>query len=113
LIGKVWKTLREHKGTYSMLIPLWESAPWWHLVCPDVSHLFDRVVDWLPLPKGDPSLFVAGTAPGRAVLPPDWPILTDRLDFSGTRSSTPLSKRERCFRGGCSACGKRSWHRQQ
>jgi hypothetical protein len=78
-----------------MLIPLWESAPWWHLVYPDASHLSDCVVDWFPLPKGDPSLFVTGTAQGRVVMPPDWPILAVRLDFSGTRSSPPLSKREK------------------
>ena len=82
------------------------------LVAPGTSsHLSDCVVDGLPLPFGDPSLFVTGTAPGRAVLPPDWPILAVRLDFSGTRSSSPPSKRDRCFRGGCSVCGSRSWHR--
>jgi hypothetical protein len=67
-----------------MLIPLWESAPWWHLVFPDASHLFDCFVKWLPLPRGHLTLFVVGTAPGRVVMPPDWPILTIRLDFSET-----------------------------
>ena len=33
LIGNVWRALREQKGLASMLIPLWESAPWWQLVC--------------------------------------------------------------------------------
>ena len=113
LVGRVWRTLREQKGTASMLIPLWESAPWWHLVCPDASHLSDCVVDWLPLPRGDPSVFVAGTAPGRAILPPDWQIWAVRLDFSGTQSSPVLTRRDRCFRGGCSSCNSRSWHRQQ
>ena len=113
LIGNVWKSLREQMGTTSVLIPIWESAPWWHLVCPNASRLSDSVVDWLPLPKGAASLFVAGTAPGRAVMSPDWPILAFRLDFSATRSFPPLSKRDRCFRGGCSACGSRSWHRKQ
>jgi len=96
-----------------MLIPIWESAPWWQLVCPDASHFADCVVDWFPFPRGDLSLFVAGTALGWAVMPPDWPILAVRLDFSGSKSSPPLSKRDRCFRGGCSTCGSRSWHRQQ
>ena len=113
LIGKVWRSLREHMGTASMLIPIWESAPWGHLVCPDASHFADCVVDWFSLPRGDPSLFVAGTAPGRTVLPPVWPILADRLDISGFESSPSLFKRDSCFRGGCPACGSRSWHRQQ
>ena len=54
-----------------MMIPIWESAPWWHLVFPDANHFVDCVVDWFLLPRGDPSLFVAGTAPSRDVLPPD------------------------------------------
>ena len=96
-----------------MLIPIWESAPWWHLVCPGANHFADCVVDWFSLPMGDPSLFVAGTAQGRTVMPPDWPILEVQLDFSGFVSSPSLSKRDRCFRGGYPACGSRSWHRLQ
>ena len=48
-----------------------ESAPWWQLVCPDTVHFANNAVDWVWLPTDDSSLFVAGTAPGRVVLPPD------------------------------------------
>ncbi len=81
LVGKVWKTLQDQKGTASMLIPFWKSAPWWQLVCPDACHFAECVVDWVWLPRDDPSLFVAGTAPGRAVLPPVWQFMAVRLDF--------------------------------
>ena len=46
-----------------MLIPLWESAPWWHLVCPDTNNFSKYVVDWVWLPRDDQTLFVAGNAP--------------------------------------------------
>ena len=98
-----------------MLIPLWDSAPWWQLVCPDTNHFSEFVVDWVALPRGDPSLFVAGSAPGRSVLPPDRPTMAVRVDFREAQfSSVPLlHKRERCVRGGSSVCGSRSWRRQQ
>ncbi len=98
-----------------MLIPMWDSAPWWQLVCPDTNHLSEFVVDWVALPRGDPTLFVAGTAPGRSVLPPDWSTMAVRVDFKEARPSPVLllNKSERCVRGGCSDCGSRSWRRQQ
>ena len=95
-----------------MLIPLWESTPWWQLACPDAAHFAECVVDWVWLPRSDPALFVAGTAPGRAVLPPDWKFMAVRIDFLGGNSTDTLGKRERCNRGGCPACGNLSWSRQ-
>ena len=81
-------------------------------MCPDTNHFADNVVDWVWLPRGDPILFVAGTALGRAVLPPDWPVMAVRVDFTESRSSTFLNKRERCIRGDCPDCGNLSWHCQ-
>ena len=54
-----------------MLIPFWESAPWWQLVCPDTNYFCNNVVDLAWLPRDDPTLFETGTAPGRSVLPPN------------------------------------------
>ncbi len=96
-----------------MPIPLWESAPWWQLVCPDAAHLAECVVDRVGLPRDDPALFVAGTAPGRVVLPPDRQFMAVMIVFSGGTLAGTLGKRERCIRGGCSACGNLSWSRQQ
>ena len=88
LIGKVWRTLREQNGLATTMIPLLKSAPGWQLICPDTNHVADNVVDWMWLPRDDPSLFVAGIAPGRAVLPPDWPVMAVRVDFTESRSSS-------------------------
>jgi hypothetical protein len=79
-----------------MIIPLWESAPWWQLVCPNTEHFSNNVVDWVWLPRNDPTLFEAGTDPGWSILPPDWPTMTDRVDFAEPRSSPLLNKRSRC-----------------
>ena len=64
-----------------MLIPLWESAPWWQLVCPDDAHFAECVVDWVWLPMDDLALFVAGTTPGRAALPLVWQFMAVMIDF--------------------------------
>ena len=106
MIGKIWRTLREQEATATILVPLWDSATWWLLVAPDAVHLSDAVLDWVWLPREDPTLFVPGVAPGgRTVAPPDWPVLALRVDFSKQRSQRPLSSRQRCLRGGCSMCG--------
>ncbi len=52
------------------------------------------------LPRDNPSLFVAGTTPDTSVLPPEWHIVADRVDFRELRASPLLTKRERCIRGG-------------
>jgi hypothetical protein len=53
----------------------------------------------------DPSLFVAGTTPGRAVLLQDLQFMAVKLDFLGESTVITLGKREHCIRGGCSARG--------
>jgi hypothetical protein len=70
-IGRVWRALREQQAIATMLVPMWESATWWHLVVPDGPHLSEYVVDWVWLPRGDPDLFIGGKAPGRTILPPN------------------------------------------
>ena len=112
MVGRVWRKL-QHDGVIiaTMLIPSWESATRWRLVVPDEVHFDEAVVDWVWLPMSDPDLFVPGTAPGRTIEPPDWPVMAIRIDFSvgGDRRWIPL--RDMCLRGGCSACGRRTWHR--
>ena len=67
----------------TVIVPLWESSTWWGLVVPDSVHLADEIVDWVWLDKSDPGLFVPGSAPaGRAIVPPGWPLLAVRVDFS-------------------------------
>ena len=46
----------------TIIVPLWTSATWWHLIAPDAFHLPEYVIDWVWLPRNDPSLFVKGVA---------------------------------------------------
>ena len=55
----------------TLLLPLWESATFWTLLVPDAIHFAEAVVDWVWLPRMEPTLFVAGFGPtGRDVTPP-------------------------------------------
>ena len=96
----------------TLIVPLWEFATWWGLVVPDSAHLAYELVDWVWLDMSDPDLFVHGSAPGgRAVVPPDWPLLTVRVDFSedGAHRRIPLC--DRCLKDGYGVCRSKSWHR--
>ncbi len=74
---------------------------------PDAAHLANEVVDWVWLDRSDPGLFVPGSAPGgRAVVPPDLPLLAVRVDFSEAGAHRRIS-----LKGGCGACRSKSWHR--
>ena len=96
----------------TIIVPFWVSSTWWGLVAPDAIHLADEVVDWVWLDRADPDLFVPGSAPGgRAVVPPDWPLLAIRVDFSEAGALRRLSLSNRCLNGGCGVCRSRSWHR--
>ncbi len=96
----------------TVIIPIWESSIWWGLVVLDAAHLACEVVDWVWLDRSDPDLFVPGSAlGGRAVVPPDWPLLTVQVDFSEAGAHRRIPICDRCFTGGCRAYRSRSWHR--
>ena len=81
---------------------------------PDMVHLSENVVDWVWLPRVDPTLFLHGVAPGRQVVAPDWQVMAVRLDFSTPNGEAfTLSPRERCVREDCRVCEVRSWRREQ
>ncbi len=112
MIGRVWRKLRQECVVATVIVSLWEFSTWWGLVVPESVHLADEVVDWVWLDRSDPDLFVPGSAPGgRAVVPPDWPLLAVRVDFleAGTNRRIPLCYL--CLKGGCGACRSRSWLR--
>jgi hypothetical protein len=46
-IGRVWRALRSQEARATVMIPVWISAPWWHLVAPDMLHMSEKVVDWV------------------------------------------------------------------
>jgi hypothetical protein len=94
------------------IVPFWESATWWGLVVPDSAHLANEVVDWVWLDRSDPDLLVPGTAPsGRAVVPPDWPLLAVLVESSEAGAHRRIPLYDPCLKGGCGACQSRSWHR--
>jgi hypothetical protein len=112
LIGKIWRKLSEERAKATIIVPLWTSSTWWHLIAPDAIHLSNHVVDWMLLPRNDPSLFVPGQTPGgRVITPPDWQVMAFRVDFSSNQSACELSKRERCVQEGCYACASNTWRR--
>ncbi len=80
MVGRVWQNLQHDGVTATMQIPSWESATLWRLVVPDGAHFDEAAVDWVWLHRSDPDLFVPGTAPGRTIEPPDWPVIYGRPD---------------------------------
>jgi len=82
-----------------------------HMVVLDAAHLANEVVDWMWLDMTDPDFFVLGSAlGGRAVVPPDWPLLTVRVDFTEAGTCRRIFLCDRCHKGGCGACRSISRH---
>jgi hypothetical protein len=113
LMGKIWRKLKEQGARATIIIvPLWTSATLWHLIALDAIHLYEYVVDWMWLPRNDPSLFISGQTPGgRVFSPPDWQIMALRVDVSSSQPNCVLSKRDRCIQEDCHACASNTWAR--
>ncbi len=67
----------------TIIVPLWTSATWWHLIAPNAFHLSEYVIDWVWLPWNDPYLFVKGVSKmggtSRLQIGKSWPYgLTSR-----------------------------------
>ena len=69
LIGRVWRKLRSDAAVATLLVPLWESATWWTLLVPDAIHFVEAVVDWVWLPKMEPTFLCRGSARPEGTLP--------------------------------------------
>ena len=69
MLGGVWRKLQSDATVATLLVLLWESATWWTLLVPDAIHLAEAVVDWVWLPRMEPTLFVPGSAPPEGTLP--------------------------------------------
>ncbi len=101
----MWRKLQSDATVATLLVSLRESATWWTLLVPDAIYFTEAVVDWVWLPKMEPTLFVPGVGPnGRDVTPPDWPFMAVRVDFSDGATLRRIPLRERWVRGGCDAC---------
>jgi hypothetical protein len=74
--------MESDEPTATLLVPMWESATWWTLMMPCAIHFDEAVVDWVWLPRTEPSLFMPGIGSGgRDIVPPCWPIMAVRVDF--------------------------------
>ncbi len=113
-MGKVWRKLKMHGSKATIIVPLWTSATWWHLIAPDSVHLSNSVIDWLWVPMNDLYVFVPGSAPGGRTIPaPNWQLMALCVDFSCKSSGFQLFKRNRCIQEGCHSCSSHTWHRNQ
>ena len=112
IIGEIWRNLMKHGFKATIIISLWASSAWWHLIAPDSVHLSNYVVDGLWVPRNDPYVFVPGSAPdGRIVPTPHWQLMALRVDFSHESTGFQLSKRNRCVQEGCHSCSSNTWRR--
>ena len=101
----VWRKLQSDAAFATLLVSSWESVTWWTILVPDAIHFAEAVVDWVRLPRMEPTLFVPGVGPTRRdVTPPDWPIMAVRVDFSDGATLRRIPLRDICVRGGCDAC---------
>ena len=50
-ILRVLLHMRNCKASASLVVPLWHSAPFWPMVCPDGSRFADFIIDWMELPR--------------------------------------------------------------
>ena len=42
--------MRNCKASGSLIVPLWHSALFWPMICPDGEHFASFIVDWMELP---------------------------------------------------------------
>ena len=50
LILHVLHHMRNCKASGSLVVPLWRSAPFWPMICPDGERFASFIVDWMELP---------------------------------------------------------------
>ncbi len=104
LIGRVLRKLRADRARATVVIHVWPSRPWWHLVAADGLHMSDVVVGWSAIPRSSET-FLPGRFSGNqhAHGSPKWKIIVVRFDYSDTAPPcTPLGNR--CLDGGCGYC---------
>ena len=50
LILRVLLHMHNCKASGSLIVPLWHSAPFWPMICPDAGRFANFIVDWMELP---------------------------------------------------------------
>ena len=86
LIPRVLRHAQHFKEEGTLVVPQWESAPFWPLICPDREDFASFVVAWceLHVPPCIEMLFIPGRQ-GTALFGghrPNTPVLALRLSFS-------------------------------
>ena len=83
LIGRVLRHAKACDAMGTLVVPVWKSAPFWPLLCPDGSHLAFFVHQWVCTPF-QPSLFIPGRSGNNIgeALTPESVVLCLWLDFT-------------------------------
>ena len=42
--------MHNYKALGSLIVPLWHSAPFWPMICPDGERFASFIVDWMEIP---------------------------------------------------------------
>lgn len=82
LTTKVIKHLKICSAKGTLIVPMWKSAHFWPILCPDGVHLNDFIHDWRVLPQ-IPNLFIRGKAKNCIFgsKPLSFVVLALRIDF--------------------------------
>ena len=51
LIPRVSLHMRNCKASGTLIVPLWLSAPFWPMICPDGVNFSDFIIDWMDIPS--------------------------------------------------------------
>ena len=51
IIPRVIRHMKNCRAVGTLVAPMWRSAPFWPIICPDGSSFADFVVDWVVLPN--------------------------------------------------------------
>ena len=82
LIPRVVRHAQQCRAEGTLVVPQWESAPFWPLVCPDGNDFSSFVTAWCELPCIE-MLFILGLG-GTALFNgkvPNTPVLALRISF--------------------------------
>lgn len=94
LIGRLLRLLQQQKAQATLIVPVWVSAAWWPLLCPQGAEFAPWVVGVVRLPRSA-NLFLPGLASGNAfgVGVPRWDVLAVRVDCRSVQSHFRASRK--------------------
>ena len=109
LLPKVINQITGERAQGTVVVPMWKSAVFWPLLCPDGVHLRTEVSDWCELPRYD-GMFIGGKLEspkslfgGKAT---SFRMIAVR--FERNRSRVFLCLKDFCLQDGCHKCSPMS-----